>query len=289
MSLLLPKKHSVPFGKLVPKPLEILVADDHYANRLLTQSLLQREGHQIALAEDGKDAIEACRHQIFDVILLDIQMPVLNGFQALRAIRALDNGNADTKIFALTAHNHTDEIRTILRHGFEAVLIKPFRVADMMRHLDRPYKPRLNRVYDDKDEIRGAVSLYDETLNMPLLENQTLDILLDAIGPERMCRVLTAYWADALVMMDALKSARLHSTAKADEELIALRKTAHGLKGASANIGLLRAARLSARAQNAPIEDIPFLIEKIEQTLEESKPAIRDYCGLNGAPMAPRP
>ncbi|GEM_PF-1048794 len=289
MSLLFNKSQAEPFANLEPRPLHILVADDHYANRLLTQSLLQRDGHDVILSEDGREAVKACAHHIYDVILLDIQMPIMNGFQALKAIRALDNRNAKTKIFALTAHNHVDEIRTILRHGFDAVLVKPFRVADMMRHLDRPYKPGPSRIHNDKDEIRGAASIYNDVLDMPLLEYQTLDILLDAIGPERMCTVLSAYWTDAAKLLQDLKSARISSGPQAASDLIALRKTAHGLKGASANIGLLRAARLSARAQNAPVEDIPFLIEKIEQTLEESKTAIRDYCGLKGPATAPQP
>ena len=289
MSIVLPKPNTKPFADFKPQALRILVADDHYANRLLTQSLLQREGHQISQAGNGEMAVEICRHAQFDVILLDIQMPIMNGFQALKLIKAMDNMNAHASIFALTAHNHTDEIRTIMSKGFDAVLLKPFRVAALMRQMDRPYKPAVNRIYTDKEEIRGTATIYDQILDMPLLEIQTLDILLDAIGKERMCHILTAYWKDAKNMVSTLKSSRLSDKNKANDKLINLRKTAHGLKGASANIGLLRAARLSARLQNAPLEDIPFLIEKIETTLDASKTEIRDYCGLKGDAISPHP
>ena len=129
--------------------------------------------------------------------------------------------------------------------------------------------------------------IYLDVMEMPLLEVQTLDILLAAIGPKSMCRVLAAYWSDAQTMISSLKSTRLTSQTQVGQELIELRKTAHGLKGASANIGLLKASRLSAKLQNAPLEDIPFLVEALERTLEKSKSSIRDYCGLSGKATQP--
>ena len=270
------------------KPMSILVADDHFANRLLTQSLLQREGHNITLANDGKEAVRACTAHLFDLILLDIQMPIMNGIQALKWIKTLDNGNENTAAFALTAHTHPSEIRIILSKGFEAVLLKPFRVADMMNHLGRPYKNSFERSSALEDTQDTDVKFYAGALEMPLLEVQTLNILLGAIGPERMCKVLTAYWQDADVLMASLKATRITTQLGAETELMKLRRTAHGLKGASANVGLLKASRLAAHLQNAPIKDIPYLVEVLERTLQKSQAAIRDYCGLAGNAVRPQ-
>lgn len=270
------------------KPMAILVADDHFANRLLTQILLQREGHDITLADHGKDAVRACTAQVFDLLLLDIQMPIMNGFQALKWIKTLSNGNEATPAYALTAHTHPSEIKTILSKGFDAVLLKPFRVSDMMRQLDRPYKYSADRSSVIIETPDASPKFYATAIDMPLLEVQTLDILLGAIGPGRMCTVLAAYWQDAKKLMMDIKATRITGQIGVEIELMELRKTAHGLKGASANVGLLKASRLSAHLQNAPIEDIPYLVETLERTLQDSQSAIRDYCGLTGNVLRPK-
>lgn len=269
-------------------PMLVLLADDHFASRLLSQSLLQREGHEVTLVEDGKQAVQACKNKVFDLILLDIQMPVMNGFEALKWIKAIDNGNETAHIFALTAHSHLQEIRTIMSKGFGAVLQKPFRVAEMMRYLERPYKTHVNRATTLAVQDNTEQRIYLDVMELPLLETQTLDILLGAVGQKRMCKILAAYWNDADTMVKSLKSTRITLPVEAEKELIKLRKTAHGLKGASANIGLLKASRLAAKLQNAPMEDIPFLVETTERTLNESQSALRDYCGLAGEPTDPK-
>lgn len=264
--------------KIVSKPLNILVADDHYANQLLTQSLLQREGHNVVLANHGKDALAAASVQNFSIILLDIQMPIMDGITAIAHIRKLPNQNANTLIFALTAHCSPSETQHLLKVGFNAVLPKPFRMADLKKIIQQgranpaPFAPTSPICSDQKD--------YQELLQLPLLDTQTIDILYDAIGPDRMMRVLNAYWKDADKMLNTLLHTRLSNPDRFSENLIKLRKTAHGLKGASANIGLFRASRLAAKLQNAPVETIPLLIEGIVEVLKISRIEIYRYCKL---------
>ena len=258
--------------------LKILVADDHYANLLLTQSLLQREGHDVVLARDGKDALRMCSVQPFSLILLDIQMPIMDGPTALRHIRALPNSNAITLIFALTAHSEPSQIQQFLSYGFNAVLQKPFRIAELSQIIQTGiapthHTPVLRPPQEDQREVIDFESI-------PILETTTINILLEAIGPTRMEKVLTAYWQDADKMNMSLQSTRLSQPDNIEPDLVKLRKTAHGLKGASANIGLLRASRIAAKLQNAPIEMVPYLIEKLDSALHESRPAIYRHCGL---------
>ncbi len=266
--------------------LVILVADDHFANRLLTQSLLVREGHHVILAQNGREAIHHCQFQVFDLILLDIQMPVLDGFEALKKIRATPSKNKTTPIYALTAYSDYGDIQKIYQRGFEAVLIKPFKISEMMRFYDKTCS-------EDKHPhsflAQNRSNPYQDLMDLSVLETRTLDILLDAIGQERMCRVLTAYWKDAESMIGDLKAFKTRRKTVVSRTLVDLRKIAHGLKGTSANIGLLRAAHLSARLQNAPPHDIDFLIEILGQTLEESAPVIQKHCGLTGHPKRPEP
>ena len=126
------------------------------------------------------------RKKKFDLLLLDIQMPVMSGIAALKWIKTLENGNEGAPAFALTAHSHNAEIKVILSKGFEAVLQKPFRVSEMMRHLGRPYKNNVERDTQQEGPEDTDPKIYSDVMEMPLLEVRTLDILLGAIAP-RVC------------------------------------------------------------------------------------------------------
>jgi CheY-like chemotaxis protein len=271
-------QHIRPVPVFKTSKLRILIADDHYANLLLTQSLLQREGYNVICAKNGLQAVNACKNIVFDIILLDIQMPVMDGIEALSQIKKLGNPNIECPIFALTAHSDASEIQSILALGFDAVLRKPFRVQEMMDSLQnlRTNKPHLTPALQVNQH--SGPEIYEDTLRLPLLEVQTISILINATGPERMKKILIAFWKDADMLITSLKGTRFNMNIDAQPTLDELRKTAHGLKGAAANIGLLRASRLSALLQNAPLQHAPYLIEKIESTLHASKSEIDNYC-----------
>lgn len=268
--------------------MRILVADDHYANRLLTESLLLRHGHSVEVADNGKQAWELCHSHVFDLILLDIQMPVMDGFEALKAIQTSDNKNKDLPIFALTAHTGPLEMAAMIGAGFHAVLKKPFRISEMMKHLASTQAAAPKETKKEAENIK-LLNKYADVLSLTLLELRTLDILIRAIGSERMQDVLTAYWIDASMMLETLKQHRPQDASSSADVLVEVRRTAHGLKGASANIGLLKASRIASQLQNAPIENVAFLIHALDITLEESKGALATYCKSKTEAQNPEP
>ncbi|MGB8602602.1 MAG: ATP-binding protein, partial [Rhizomicrobium sp.] len=85
------------------KSLEILLAEDNAVNRIYASALLTKAGHHVDIAENGREAVEAARHNHYDVVLMDIQMPVLNGIDATLQIRALPFPFANVPIIAMTA------------------------------------------------------------------------------------------------------------------------------------------------------------------------------------------
>jgi signal transduction histidine kinase/ActR/RegA family two-component response regulator len=104
-------------------PLRVLVVDDHPVNRKLIRALLERDSHSVATAESGSQAVEAvCRGICYDVVLMDIQMPEMDGFEATAAIRA---SGATVPIVALTAHAESGYEGRCLRSGMNAYLSKP--------------------------------------------------------------------------------------------------------------------------------------------------------------------
>ncbi len=104
--------------------LSILVAEDNPVNRLLAVRLLERAGHATQVVENGADAVRALAHERFDLVLMDVQMPVMDGLAATRAIRASET-NRHTPIVALTAHAMTGDDRRCFDAGMDGYLTKP--------------------------------------------------------------------------------------------------------------------------------------------------------------------
>jgi two-component system, sensor histidine kinase and response regulator len=108
------------------RPLHILLAEDHPINQLLAQQILRRLGHTVTLAENGRQAVHAARQEPFDLILMDVQMPELSGWDATREIRQWEQPRGlHTPIIALTARVLTDDRQRCLDAGMDGFLTKP--------------------------------------------------------------------------------------------------------------------------------------------------------------------
>jgi PAS domain S-box-containing protein len=110
----------------------VLVAEDNPVNRRLTERLLQKRGHSVVLANDGEQAIAAAAREAFDLILMDVQMPEVNGFEATSAIRAAECGTGRrTPIVAITAHAMAGDRERCLEAGMDAYISKPVRPYEL--------------------------------------------------------------------------------------------------------------------------------------------------------------
>ncbi len=107
--------------------LRVLVADDNPVNRLVGQRTLEKLGHEAATVTGGEEAVAAWENGAFDVVLLDIQMPGMDGYEAVRRIRAREQGarSRRTPVVALTAHGMPGAAETSKRAGFDGHLVKP--------------------------------------------------------------------------------------------------------------------------------------------------------------------
>lgn len=105
--------------------LKILAAEDNRVNQMVLRNVLHRGGHQLAIVDDGQQALEAVRRGHFDLVLMDVQMPVMDGLEATRAIRALPGAAADTPIVALTASAITGDRERCLNAGMDSYASKP--------------------------------------------------------------------------------------------------------------------------------------------------------------------
>ena len=118
-----------------PERLRILLVEDDPSNQLPIQIILTKAGHEIVLAEDGEKAVEIIEGQRFDCVLMDIQMPVMDGVQATMAIRQSESlrGRRRVPIIAMTAYAMTGDREKFLAAGMDGYIAKPVVVADLMR------------------------------------------------------------------------------------------------------------------------------------------------------------
>src|SRR5207245_10622560 len=115
-------------AELPERRLHVLLAEDNAVNQRLAASLLERRGHKVTIAANGREALDAVRQQPFDVVLMDVQMPEMGGFEATAAIRALERGNgnaAPLPIIAMTAHAMKGDRERCLVAGMNEYLTKP--------------------------------------------------------------------------------------------------------------------------------------------------------------------
>ena len=120
------------------RPLRILLAEDNPVNQKVGVRLLERQGHSVVLVSTGAEALESSAREKFDVIIMDIQMPVMNGYDATRAIRARErNTGGHLPVIALTAHAMRGDREICVDAGMDDYLSKPIQTRDLSQILAR--------------------------------------------------------------------------------------------------------------------------------------------------------
>ena len=141
-------------------PLKILLVEDYKNNRLMVQAFIKSTPYQLEIAENGQEAVEKFRVGTYDLLLMDIQMPVMDGYEATRAIRKWEQqqGKTRTPVIALTANAMREDVELALRAGCDAHLAKPIRKAALLDaiHLHstnarQPYDPHQRQFISRQD------------------------------------------------------------------------------------------------------------------------------------------
>jgi CheY-like chemotaxis protein len=118
-------------------PLQVLLVEDNLVNQILCGTILKKIGHQVVVANHGQEALDLFAKQPWDVILMDMQMPVMDGLDATRAIRVLELPHQHTPIVAMTANAMESDRQLCLDAGMDDYLSKPFKFADLKAILEK--------------------------------------------------------------------------------------------------------------------------------------------------------
>ena len=231
----------------------VLLAEDNLVNQMLARTLLEKKGYSVRVAENGIRAVEMYRTGRWDVVLMDVQMPEMDGLEATRRIRTLEGDGARTPVVAMTAHAMKGDRERCIEAGMDDYVSKPIEPVELYEALDRvlgggvtgggsdePGDGTVAMVYADALEHAGE----DESLLHALFE-----LFLDAV-PDRM-RALT----------------RAHE----DRDASSLEGAAHALKGSAASLALPEVTRLAAALEKAGATGV---MSGVEATLQELNGAL---------------
>ncbi|WP_416896539.1 MAG: response regulator [Minwuia sp.] len=125
-----------PAAEVSSGPLRILLAEDNEINQMLALALLGKHGHQVTAVVNGAEAIEAVKKDEFDLVLMDIHMPEVDGLEATRKIREINGGDLDLPIVALTANAMAEDKQMCLDAGMDDYLAKPINEAELNKALE---------------------------------------------------------------------------------------------------------------------------------------------------------
>ena len=170
--------------------LRLLAADDHAVNRDFIRAVLGQRVAELALATNGREAVRACREQSYDVVLLDLHMPDLDGFAVREAIAELDPDQR-TRVLALTADSRPEQRERLRRRGFHGVLHKPVSSPLLIDGILAAASGRIRFVELDDTDAEPAALLDDRAAaraaggSRPVAEmRRALAAELDEHGPE---------------------------------------------------------------------------------------------------------
>jgi two-component system sensor histidine kinase/response regulator len=223
-------------GIAKPAGLRVLLAEDNCVNQKLAISLLEKMGHEVSLAVNGREAVEMWRQKCFDVVLMDIQMPVMGGVEAAQKIREEEQKTGGyIPIIAVTAHAMAGETEKYLGSGMDGYVSKPIRTSLLQAEMDRLAKPtgqEDGHTMNDAGKVSSNMP-FDLTELLARVENDR-ELMRDllSIFKEEFPRYLHS-------LSEAVKSSDGESVATA----------AHALKGMLANIVATPAAAAAAQLE----------------------------------------
>jgi signal transduction histidine kinase/DNA-binding response OmpR family regulator len=228
------------------RSLKVLLAEDHLINQKLAMAMLSVAGHEVTVANDGAAAVEAVRSGEFDIVLMDIQMPVLDGLQATAQIRALPPPKNRVPIMALTAHAMVGAREQYLAAGMDDYLSKPINPAALLSKL-----ADLASALASEAEPEGS----DRTLPASVseicdaqgrgVELARLDALKTTVGAETFTMLLDGLLAGLSASVERVISVM------AANDLVAARQEAHDIISAAGNLGAMRLSELARELETA--------------------------------------
>jgi CheY-like chemotaxis protein len=238
-----PHRRSPSVKKQIPeraaRPLRILLAEDNKVNQQYASVILASAGHSVELAANGRLAVDALGRSDFDVVLMDIQMPELDGVEATRQIRALPGPKGRVPIIAVTAYAMAGAREEYLAAGMDDYISKPFQPASLLG--------AVAKISDCNAEPSQAVALaspggeadFEKIEDLPVLDLEQLHTLESVFSPAKIKTLASLYMIDVEARLALIQEFR------ANADFDGISRQAHMIVSTAANLGAKQSSALA--------------------------------------------
>jgi two-component system, sensor histidine kinase RpfC len=240
------------------RPLKVLAAEDNPTNQKVLLKVLEQGGHEVHVVENGEKAVEALAKSEYDLVLMDINMPVMNGLDATKLHRFASLGRARTPIYALTADVTPETRKACADAGMDGCLHKPIEQQELQSVLmsiagRRSILPALGQTMWPEEQPAAVVQPADEPLDLnqvPVADGATLANLRSLGGIDFVADLVAQFTSDALGHVDQLRRA------VEQVDAVAFRDVIHSLRSSAANVGARRVFALCLEWRNISTEEV---------------------------------
>lgn len=226
--------------RALDRPLSVLVVEDNATNQAVAKAMLRKLGIEPRIEENGLDALVAVSTADFDLVLMDVQMPGMDGLEAARAIRAMPEPKSRVPIVAVTANAYGEDAANCRAAGMNGHIGKPFSREDMAIAI----ATALGFMADEGDRAAAPAGVQAEGAER-VIDWDMIEAFRADAGDETLCAVLETFIADT-----EAKLTELTELARTGENGALAKRIAHSLKSASANAGATAFSVIARRMED---------------------------------------
>jgi two-component system, sensor histidine kinase and response regulator len=241
------------------------VAEDNLINQKVSLKMLSAAGYNSSAVSNGKEAVEAVMRGDFDIVLMDIQMPEIDGYKATEQIRSLKNSKKNIPIIALTAHALIGDREKCLNAGMTDYIAKPVLGQELIKKIDSLFKINSNGTNSDAVPKEKVNSLIDK--------ERLKKVSLGDLEFEK--DLLESY------IYDVGKKLKILNEMLTKKELGRIIELAHTIKGASYSVGAMKvgdeALAVEISGKNNDWSNVQDRLEKLNIALDETKSELNQY------------
>ena len=258
------------------KGIRILIAEDNQVNQEVSSAILAKLGFHVSVVPNGLSAVEENQRSPFDVIFMDCQMPVMDGYESTRHIRENERPDKKAVIIAMTANAFEGDRERCMQAGMDDYIAKPFKRSDLQKMLLK----WVSRLRESRDNLmeHGRVS----GVNVPRAGDVIDRMRIREIAsintksrPSLLARVIRQFNEDVPLRVAAMRDAAQHG------DTAHVRKVAHSLRGSSAQIGAIHLAYVCEKIEHIADKHIfgemGRLIETVEQSFTQAAAELATY------------
>ncbi len=254
------------------RSLRILLAEDGLVNQRVAREFLERRGHAVVVANNGREAVEAVDREAFDLVLMDVQMPEMDGFEATKVIRRKERATGShIPIIAMTARAFKEDRERCLDSGMDAYLAKPIRPSALYEIIESTVVS--SKVDHPSPAVPSKAGQEPVSAEPAMDRNVALELLG---GREELFGELTAiFFEETGKLMPALR------TAVQQQNIAEVRRLAHTIKGAASHFAapaaVAAALRLETMGRDGDLAGADEACARLEREVERLKHALADF------------